>query len=62
MNAAKQIRYFGDAIQGYPVSLWTDGLIRITSPHTGKTVRTFTSAKELADYRLFLVIKAKATT
>lgn len=53
---ARFIRYCGSPIQGYPVSLWDDKskdryLWRITSPTTGKIVRTFISERELNEYR-----------
>ena len=60
VNRFRFIKYNGPPIKSdgkeYPVSLWYDGskdryVWRITSPTTGKTVRTFTSLDELGNFR-----------
>lgn len=50
-NGATQVRYIGEPIQGYLLSLWTDGKYRLANPVTGNLARCFGSMAEVEEYR-----------
>lgn len=50
-SGASQVRYAGNPICGYPLSIWTDGKFRLTNPRTGNIARTFGTIQEVESYR-----------
>ena len=48
----RQLRYVGNDIDGYLLSLWDDGKVRLTSLRPGKIVRTFRNVFDAEQYRL----------